>query len=71
MLGTISLLKHKIIPHVFCKSSVSNKLQMNFFSKKGVNFGKDILDDLISKDNWIANTYLLITQNELILMQKP
>ena len=70
MARTISLVKNKNIPSVFCESTVSNESQMVVASETGAKFGGDLFVDSLSQDNKIANTYLKMLQHNLTLIKK-
>ena len=70
MARTISLVKNKNIPSVFCESTVSNESQMVVASETGANFGGDLFVDSLSQDNESANTYLKMLQHNLTLIKK-
>ena len=70
MARTISLVKNKKIPSVFCESTVSNESQMVVASETGVKFGGDLIVDSLSQDNESANTYLKMLQHNLTLIKK-
>ena len=70
MVRTISLVKNKNIPTVFCESTVSNESQMVVANETGANFGGDLFVDSLSQDNGIANTYLKMLQHNLTLIKK-
>jgi len=70
MARTISLVKNKNIPSVFCESTVSNESQMVVASETGANFGGDLFVDSLSQDNKSANTYLKMLQHNLTLIKK-
>ena len=70
MARTISLVKNKNIPSVFCESTVNNESQMIVVSETGANYGGDLFVDSLSKDNGSANTYLKMLQNNLTLIKK-
>ena len=70
MARTISLVKNKNIPSVFCESTVSNESQMVVASETGVKFGGDLFVDSLSQDNESANTYLKMLQHNLTLIKK-
>ena len=67
---TISLVKNKNIPSVFCESTVSNESQMVVASETGANFGGDLFVDSLSHDNGSANTYLKMLQHNLNLIKE-
>ena len=70
MVRTISLIKSKNIPSVFCESTVSNESQMVVASETGAKFGGDLFVDSLSQDNKSANTYLKMLQHNLTLIKK-
>ncbi len=70
MATTISLVKNKNIPSVFCESTVSNESQMVVASETGAKFGGDLFVDSLSQDNESANTYLKMLQHNLTLIKK-
>ena len=70
MAKTISLVKNKKIPSVFCESTVSNESQMIVVSETGASFGGNLFVDSLSQDNGNANTYLKMLQNNLALIKK-
>ncbi len=70
MARTISLVKNKNIPSVFCESTVSNESQMVVASETGAKFGGDLFVDSLSQDNKNANTYLKMLQHNLNLIKK-
>ena len=70
MARTISLVKNKNIPSVFCESTVSNESQMVVASETGAKFGGDLFVDSLSQDNKSANTYLKMLQHNLTLIKR-
>ena len=70
MARTISLVKNKNIPSVFCESTVSNESQMVVAIETGAKFGGDLFVDSLSQDNKSANTYLKMLQHNLTLIKK-
>ena len=70
MARTISLVKNKNIPSVFCESTVSNESQMVVARATGAKFGGDLFVDSISQDNKSVNTYLKMLQHNLTLIKK-
>ena len=70
MARTISLVKNKNIPSVFCESTVSNESQMVVATETGANYGGDLFVDSLSQDNESANTYLKMLQHNLTLIKK-
>ena len=69
MARTISLVKNKNIPAVFCESTVSNESQMIVASETGAKFGGNLFVDSLSQDNGRANTYLKMLQHNLTLIK--
>ena len=70
MARTISLVKNKNIPSVFCESTVNNESQMIVVNETGANYGGDLFVDSLSKFNGSANTYLKMLQHNLTLIKK-
>ncbi len=70
MARTISLVKNKNIPSVFCESTVSNESQIVVASETGAKFGGNLFVDSLSQDNKSANTYLKMLQHNLTLIKK-
>ena len=70
MARTISLVKNKKIPAVFCESTVSNESQMIVVKETGANYGGDLFVDSLSQDNGSANTYLKMLQHNLTLIKE-
>ncbi len=70
MVRTISLVKNKNIPSVFCESTVSNESQMVVANETGANFGGELFVDSLSQDNGSANTYIKMLQHNLTLIKK-
>ena len=70
MARTISLVKNKNIPSVFCESTVSNESQMIVASETGANFEGDLFVDSLSQDDDSANTYLKMLQHNLTLIKE-
>ena len=70
MARTISLVKNKNIPSVFCESTVSKESQMVVVSETEANFGGDLFVDSLSQENKSANTYLKMLQHNLTLIKK-
>ncbi len=70
MARTISLVKNKNIPSVFCESTVSNESQMVVVSETESNFGGYLFVDSLSQDKGIADTYLKMLQHNLTLIKK-
>ena len=70
MAKTISLVKNKNIPSVFCESTVSKESQMIVVSATGANYGGDLYVDSISENDGQANTYLKMLQHNLNHIKK-
>ena len=70
MARTISLVKNKNIPAVFCETTVSNESQMIVVSETGAKFGGDLFVDSLSQNEGLANTYLKMLQHNLALIKK-
>ena len=70
MARTISLVKNKNIPSVFCESTVSNESQMIVVSETGANYGGELFVDSLSQNKGSANTYLKMLQNNLTLIKE-
>ena len=70
MARTISLVKNKNVPSVFCESTVSKESQMVVVSETEANFGGDLFVDSLSHDEGQANTYLKMLQHNLTLIKK-
>ena len=70
MVRTISLVKNKNIPSVFCESTISNESQMIVVNETGANFGGDLFVDSLSQKNGSANTYLKMLKHNLNLIKK-
>ena len=70
MARTISLVKNKNIPAVFCETTVNNESQMIVVSETGAKFGGDLYVDSLSRDEDLANTYLKMLQHNLALIKK-
>ncbi len=58
MARTISLVKNKNVPAVFCESTVSNDAQMVVVNETGAKFGGKLYVDSLSNDNGPASSYL-------------
>ena len=58
MARTISLVKNKNVPAVFCESTVSNEAQMVVVNETGAKFGGNLYVDSLSNDNGPASSYL-------------
>ena len=69
MARTISLVKNKNIPAVFCESTVSNESQMVVVNETGAKFGGNLFVDSLSKDNGPASSYLEMLRYNLNLIK--
>ena len=70
MAKTISLVKNKDVPTVFCESTVSNESQMVVVNETGANFGGNLFVDSLSNDNGPASSYLRMLEHNLNLIKK-
>ena len=70
MASTISLVKNKNIPSVFCESTVSNESQMVVVKETGANFGGNLFVDSLSNENGPASSYLEMLSHNLNLIKK-
>ena len=70
MARTISLVKEKNVPSVFCESTVSNESQLVVANETGANFGGYLFVDSLSDDNGPANTYIKMLEHNLNLIKK-
>ena len=70
MARTISLVKEKKVPSVFCESTVSNESQMIVAEETGAKFGGDLFVDSLSEADGVADSYLKMLQHNLILIKK-
>ena len=70
MARTISLVKNKKVPSVFCESTVNNESQMIVARETGAKYGGDLFVDSLSKESGPANTYLKMLQHNLNLIKK-
>ena len=70
MTRTISLVKEKNVPSVFCESTVSNESQMVVAKETGANFGGNLFVDSLSDDRGPANTYIKMLEHNLDLIKK-
>ena len=70
MARTISLVKNKNIPTLFCESTVSNESQMIVARETGAKFGGNLFVDSLSQENGPANTYLKMLEHNLKLIKK-
>ena len=70
MLRTISLVKDKNVPSVFCESTVSNESQMVVANETGANFGGNLFVDSLSDDSGPASSYIKMLKHNLNLIKK-
>jgi len=70
MARTISLVKEKIVPSVFCESTVSNESQMVVANETGADFGGNLFVDSLSDDSGPASSYIKMLEHNLDLIQK-
>jgi len=70
MTRTISLVKEKNVPSVFCESTVSNESQMIVANETGANFGGNLFVDSLSDDGGPASSYIKMLEHNLDLIKK-
>ena len=70
MLRTISLVKDKNVPSVFCESTVSNESQVVVANETGANFGGNLFVDSLSDDSGPASSYIKMLEHNLDLIKK-
>jgi len=70
MARTISLVKEKNVPSVFCESTVSNESQMVVANETGANFGGNLFVDSLSDVSGPASSYLKMLEHNLDLIKK-
>ena len=70
MARTISLVKDKSVPSVFCESTVSNESQMVVANETGANFGGNLFVDSLSDDSGPASSYIKMLEHNLDLIKK-
>jgi len=70
MARTISLVKEKNVPSVFCDSTVSNESQMVVANETGANFGGNLFVDSLSDDSGPASSYMKMLEHNLELIKK-
>ena len=70
MTRTISLVKEKNVPSVFCESTVSNESQMIVANETGSNFGGNLFVDSLSDDRGPASSYIKMLEHNLNLIKK-
>jgi len=70
MARTISLVKDKNVPSVFCESTVSNESQMVVANETGANFGGNLFVDSLSENSGPASSYIKMLEHNLDLIKK-
>jgi manganese transport system substrate-binding protein len=70
MARTISIVKNKNIPTVFCESTVSDESQMVVVRETGAKFGGNLFVDSLSVDGGPASTYIKMLEHNLHLIKK-
>ena len=70
MARTISIVKNKNIPTVFCESTVSDESQMVVVRETGAKFGGNLFVDSLSVDGGPASTYMKMLEHNLHLIKK-
>lgn len=70
MARTISLVKDKNVPSVFCESTVSNESQMVVVNETGANFGGNLFVDSLSDESGPASSYIKMLEHNLDLIKK-
>ena len=70
MARTISIVKSKNIPTVFCESTVSSESQMIVVNETGAKFGGNLFVDSLSKENGSASSYLEMLRHNLNLIKR-
>ena len=70
MARTISIVKNKNIPTVFCESTVSDESQMVVVRETGAKFGGNLFVDSLSVDGGPASTYIKMLEHNLNLIKK-
>jgi len=70
MARTISLVKEKNVPSLFCESTVSNESQMVVVNETGANFGGNLFVDSLSDDIGPASSYIKMLEHNLDLIKK-
>ncbi len=70
MVKTISLVKDKNVPSVFCESTVSSESQMVVANETGANFGGNLFVDSLSDDSGPASSYIKMLEHNLDLIKK-
>ena len=70
MARTISIVKDKNVPSVFCESTVSSESQMVVVNQTGANFGGNLFVDSLSDDSGPASSYIKMLKHNLNLIKK-
>ena len=70
MARTISKVKNKNIPTVFCESTVSDESQMVVVRETGAKFGGNLFVDSLSVDGGPASSYIEMLEHNLHLIKK-
>ena len=70
MARTISLVKDKNVPAVFCESTVSNESQKVVVNETGANFGGNLFVDSLSDESGPASSYIKMLKHNLNLIKK-
>ena len=70
MARTISIVKDKNVPAVFCESTVSNESQMVVVNETGASFGGNLFVDSLSEDSGPASSYIKMLEHNLDLIKK-
>ena len=69
MSRTISIVKNKNIPTVFCESTVRDEAQMIVVKETGAKFGGNLYVDSLSEDNGPVSSYLEMLTHNLNLIK--
>jgi len=70
MARTISIVKDKNVPAVFCESTVSNESQMVVVNETGASFGGNLFVDSLSDDSGPASSYIKMLEHNFDLIKK-
>ena len=70
MARTISLVKNKNVPAVFCESTVSNEAQMVVVNETGAKFGGNLYVDSLAENNGPVSSYLEMLNHNLNLIKR-
>ena len=70
MARTITIVKEKNIPTVFCESTVSSESQMVVVRETGANFGGNLFVDSLSDESGPASSYIEMLKHNLNLIKK-